>query len=81
VLPAVGTLLMVSALEDDGSFRFRRLVFSDAMGARTGIWLCQVPTLEVTLTKLLVSSPKGYQLAGLSVTVILVGCDKELKLC
>jgi hypothetical protein len=42
----------------------------------------QLPTLEVTLTKLLVSSSKGYQLAGLSaITMLLAGCDKELKLC
>ena len=52
-----------------------------ALGLGFGYARYQLPALEVTLTKLLVSSPKGYQLAGLSaIAVVLAGCDKELKL-
>lgn len=50
-----------------------------ALGLGFGYARYQLPALEVTLTKLLVFSPKGYQLAGLS--VLLAGCGKELKLC
>jgi hypothetical protein len=40
------TLLMVSALDDDGSSRSRRLIFSDEIGAWTGIWHCSASSYQ-----------------------------------